>query len=444
MWSSYDSLNSPLWFPYTQHGLLNQVIRIQSGKGALLYTDQGETLIDAISSWWANIHGHAHPTLVEALSKQAQKLPHTLLAAPIVHEPALQLAEKLINLLGSPFAHVFFSDNGSTAVEVAVKMAFAYFYHQGTPKRTILALEQSYHGDTFGAMSVSGPSPFNAPFHEFLFEVIHLPIPNEDNLDSLLNAIDHVFDTNECAGIILEPLVLGASGMLMYKPEHLNAIVKKVHTHNGIVIFDEVMTGFGRTGTLFAFNQIEEKPDILCLSKALTGGYLPLGATIVTHPIFTAFYHQDKSKMFFHGHTYTGNPMACALALASIDLLLTPDCQQRIQNIIHSHKLHKARFQSYPTITDVRQCGTILAIEINPSIPTQDIEDVHLNHIPHRYLHPSSLSLMQEALNRGVLLRPLGNVIYLMPPYVITQSQLQTCYQVIEELIQLTLTTMLN
>lgn len=408
-----------IWHPYTQAKLAGETPGIVRGSGAILEDENGNQYIDAISSWWVNIHGHAHPLLAESLARQASTLEHVIFAG-FTHEPAVQLAEKILEVLPGKQSKIFYSDNGSTAVEVAVKMALQYWKNKGRARSKIIALEHAYHGDTFGAMSVSARGLFTDPFSGLLFDVLRLPFPDAANRDQSIQALKRIIHDHkdEIAALIVEPLVLGAGGMLMYDKSVLENWFQVCRDNGILIIADEVMTGFGRTGTLFACDQIESTPDIICLSKGLTGGMMPLGATTCTQEIFDAFYSEDRGKTFFHGHSYTANPLACAVASTSLELLLKKECQQQIARIEKRHQefLHSNRL---PGNFKNRRCtGTILALDWHSGE-----ED--------SYLHPIRDRLYQHFIQYGVLLRPLGNTVYILPPYCITDDQLDKVYEVI-------------
>jgi adenosylmethionine-8-amino-7-oxononanoate aminotransferase len=356
----------------------------------------------------------------ERIAQQAKVLEHVIFAG-FTHEPAITLAEKLIQILPPHFAKVFFSDDGSTAVEVGVKMALQYWYNQGETKKTkIIALENAYHGDTFGAMAAGSRSAFTQPFHSHLFEVHHIPAPSVDEVNESISKFKELAVKGDVAAFIFEPLVQGSSGMLMHEPKHLDKLLAIAKEYNVLCIADEVMTGFGRTGKNFAINYLQNQPDIICLSKGITGGFLPLGVTVSTQKIFDAFYADDMTKTLFHGHSYTANPLACAAANASIELLLDKNCQQQIKWITNSHQLYAGRMSTHPFVKNFRCRGTILAMELNTSENTSYFNNIR----KHAY---------DFYLKNGVLLRPLGNVIYIMPPYCITKEELDKVYEVITQ-----------
>ena len=416
-----------IWHPYTQMHLAPSPLPIVSGKGVFLVDEAGNRYIDAISSWWVNLHGHGHPYLAEKIYEQALKLEQVIFAG-FTHAPAITLAERLLSILPGDFSKVFYSDNGSTAVEVALKMAIQYWKNlaasgkasrsasnSGTRKK-ILALTHSYHGDTFGAMSVSERGAFTLAFEDYLFEVVFTDV------DEPWQIKNEGWDEFAC--FIYEPLVQGAGGMKMYEANTLNALLAKCKQHNIICIADEVMTGFGRTGKLFASEYAAEKPDIICMSKGITGGMMALGATACTQDIYDAFLSDDRSKTFFHGHSYTANPIACAAANASLDLLLEDACMQNILRISERHETFAQSLlqSSSSKVKNMRQLGTILAFEIETGS-----SDGYLNNI--------SSVLHKKALNESVLLRPLGNTVYIMPPYCITDDQLDHIYNALKNIL---------
>lgn len=383
-------------------------IPIIKGKGSLLFDENGKTYIDAISSWWVTLHGHGHPYIAEKIYQQALELEQVIFAG-FTHRPAVTLAERLIPYLPGEFARIFYSDNGSTSTEVALKMAIQFWWNKEEKRRNkIIAFNNSYHGDTFGAMSVSDRSVFTLAFHDLLFDVIFIDTPTTENITALKATIDaHAPQT---AAFIYEPLVQGAGGMNMYEPDLLDQLLSKAKEHNIVCIADEVMTGFGRTGKFFASDYMENKPDIICLSKGLTGGTMALGVTACTDKIYQAYVNEDALKTFFHGHSFTANPIACTAAIASLDLLEAANCQSQIQWIA-SHQLvlaEKIRQGNFP-VKDVRTLGTILAFEI-----TQGKKE---------YLNEISGTITRKAMQSGIYIRPLGNTVYLMPPYCITTEE---------------------
>ncbi len=412
-----------IWHPFTPLVGSLAPLMVKEAKGVYLHTADGRNILDAISSWWVNLHGHSHPHIAAAVAHQANNLEHVIFAG-FTHEPAITLARRLLDILPSNQSKIFYSDNGSTAVEVALKMAFQFWYNKGIRKPKVVALEGAYHGDTFGAMSVGDRNPFNNPFAPYLFDVEFLPFPDALNQEEVIATFTELAATGSVAAFIYEPLVQGSAGMRFYSTEVLNSLLQIAHQHEIICIADEVMTGFGRTGKLFASEYAEQQPDIVCLSKGLTGGTLPLGVTSCTEAIIEAYRSSDLLKTFFHGHSFTANPIACAAANASLDLLLTPACKEQIATISHLHKQFAGRIASYKRVKAVRTLGTILALETHTASPTS-------------YFNEARHHLYSYFLNKNILLRPLGNVIYILPPYTIKSQELETIYTVIDEYLQL-------
>jgi adenosylmethionine-8-amino-7-oxononanoate aminotransferase len=417
-----------IWHPYTQHQTVMRPIPVVKGEGVYIIDETGNKYIDATSSWWTNLHGHAHPYIAKKIFEQAEQLEHVIFAG-CTHEPAVKLAERLLPLMPGKFSKVFYSDNGSTAVEVALKMAIQYWKNiEGKrllngegPRKKIIAFKHSYHGDTFGAMSVSERGVFTMNFENYLFEVIFIDTPTPENISHLLVEID---SQTEIAAFIYEPLLQAAGGMRIYDAPLLNDILRAFRKKNVICIADEVMTGFGRTGKIFSSEFIDEKPDIICISKGITGGSLPLAITACTENIYDAFLSDDLRKTFFHGHSYTANPLGCAAALASLDLLQKEECRQNIEYISERHKqfiekINKSSFKN--KIKNPRSLGTVFAFEFDSS--------------DSNYLNKIREEIMKMALQKGVLLRPLGNTIYIMPPYCISQVQLEKIYASVESIL---------
>lgn len=417
-----------VWHPFTQAKTAPDSVLIRSGKGAVVYGADGKEYLDLVSSWWVNLHGHAHPYIADAIAEQARKLEQVIFAG-LTHEPAVRLAQRLTSLLPGDLNRVFYSDNGSTAVEVALKLALQYWRNLGRPeRRRYLAFEGGYHGDTVGAMSVGVSSGFFAPFEDLLFEVDVLPFPETWEGDAAvaekearcLSALDAYLDRrgDETAAVIIEPLVQGAGGMRMCRAEFLQALVQKLRAAGVLVIFDEVMTGFGRTGDLFACLSAGVTPDLICLSKGLTAGFLPLAATVCRDPIYEAFLDTGFDKAFAHGHSFTANPLGCAAGLASLDLLMKEETRARIAAIEARHRKHMARLAHHPKVTRPRVTGTIAALNVG-------VEDSG-------YAAAIGPRLKAFFLENGLLLRPLGEVIYFLPPYCISDSQLDRSYDTLE------------
>jgi adenosylmethionine---8-amino-7-oxononanoate aminotransferase len=407
-----------IWHPFTQHQIEPISIPITHGKGVYLYDADGKQYIDAISSWWVNIHGHGHPYLAQKIYEQALKLEQVIFAG-FTHEPAIQLSERLLGHLPANFEKLFFSDNGSTAVEVGIKMALQFFHNQGqTQKRKIIAFEDAYHGDTFGAMSLGAPSAFNAPFQDMLFEVEFLPSPC--NPEACIAAMrDKMQASNDYAAFIFEPLIQGAGGMKMYAPETLDTLIALAHVNQLLCIADEIMTGFGRTGKWFAMDYLTNKPDIACFSKGLTGGMMAMGITTCSNALFDAFLSDDRKKTLFHSHSFTANPMACAAALASMDLMEKQETWDNIARVEGSHQAWKNKNQDHSIIQQIRIQGSILAFELAVGESNG-------------YLHSIRDRAYQYFIKKGILMRPLGNTLYILAPYCISNEELASIYTEIE------------
>jgi adenosylmethionine---8-amino-7-oxononanoate aminotransferase len=418
--------------PFTQLHLDPAPLKVVRAKGCYLYTEDGRPILDAISSWWVNLHGHCHPHISQAIAAQTATLDHVLLAG-FSHPAVEQLSEKLRRFVPAPMDHVFYSDNGSTAVEVALKLAVQYWRNVGRPgKKGIVALEHAYHGDTVGAMAVGAESVFNEAFASMCFLVqrvqsaycLRCPVGkrrSECSIDCLAS-LSRMLESNsgEIAAVIVEPLLQGAGGMIVHPVEFLQGIRKLCTEHDVLLIADEVLTGFGRCGKMFACDLAGVAPDLMCLSKGITGGFLPLGATLCTDRIHEQFIGEQRT--FFHGHSYTGNPMACAAARANLEIFETENVFERIDAIASSHQGHLQRISSHPRVDEVRQIGSVAAIELKA-------ED-------HGYSSNLRARLYKYFLDRGVLLRPLGNVVYILPPYVITLEELDHIYGVIGEALE--------
>lgn len=410
-----------IWHPFTPLIGRESPLVVKSAQGVYLHTEDGRKILDGISSWWVNLHGHSHPRIAEAVARQAETLEHVIFAG-FTHESAIKLAEGLLKILPEGQSKIFYSDNGSTAVEVALKMAFQYWHNLGIKKTRIIALEGAYHGDTFGAMSVGQRGAFIAPFAPFLFDVEFVPFPFAGEEEKTLLQFDALLNQDDVAAFIFEPLLQGSAGMRMYAPDTLNKLVEKAKKKQVLCIADEVMTGFGRTGKLFATDYIQQKPDIFCLSKGLTGGTMAMGATSCTEEIIDAFRSSDVMKTFFHGHSFTANPLACAASLASLEILLEPECIENRQRIATKQAAFKEKLQGHPKLKKIRALGTVLAMELVTQEGTS-------------YFNSASKNIYGFFMNRNILLRPLGNVIYILPPYVISDGELEAIYLAIEEFL---------
>jgi adenosylmethionine-8-amino-7-oxononanoate aminotransferase len=398
-------------------------VHIVKGEGALVFGKDGKRYIDAVSSWWTNLYGHSHPHIATAIAKQAQQLEQVIFAG-FTHQPAITLAEKLLQRI--PFHDkVFYSDNGSTAVEAAIKMALQFWWNKEEQRNKIIAFRDAYHGDTFGSMSVSARGVFTGPYQSLLFDVLFVDTPVKGNEAETLRQFNQVVEEHKAgiAAFIFEPLVLGSAGMLMYEAKVLDELMSACKANHILTIADEVFTGFGRTGKFLATNYCENKPDIICLSKGITGGFLPFAATTCTQEIYNAFLSEEKYKMLFHGHSYTGNPLGCAAAVAGLELYEQEETQQQIAHIIQRHTDFLQRISENKFVKEARQTGTILAIEIDTGEQSG-------------YLNSVRDKAYKYFLGRGIILRPLGNVVYVLPPYCISDSELEEVYTAIESFLQ--------
>jgi adenosylmethionine-8-amino-7-oxononanoate aminotransferase len=403
---------SVLWHPFTQHSMDEDMLLVQRAQGAHLYLNDGTKLLDAISSWWCNLHGHCHPALVETASQQFAHLDHVLFAG-CTHEPGVLLAEALLGASSQKFDRVFYSDNGSTSVEVALKMAIQWWFNQGEKRTTIIALEDAYHGDTFGAMAAGARGLFTSPFDSMMFDVRFISSKGTTEDLDILRAL---CADKTVAAFIYEPLVQGAGGMKMYSEEVINSYLSICKEFGVPCIADEVMTGFGRAGPIFTSLSLKHSPDLLCLSKGLTNGTLPLSATLCTRKIYEEFLSNDHSRTFFHGHTFTGNPIACAVALKSLELTLSETCTAERARIANQHKRCVATLSECANVTNPRSRGTILAFEIQTNEATS-------------YINPIKSKIMKFFRERGILIRPLGNTIYCMPPFCTSEAELAEAHE---------------
>lgn len=406
-----------VWHPFTQMQTAPDPLVVVKAKDATLFTEDGKSYLDCNSSWWVNTHGHGNQCLKQALLQQFDEIDHVIFAGA-THPKAIELSRRVLEIMPDNLSRVFFSDDGSTAVEVALKMVFQYWHNLDQPKRGVLALEGAYHGDTFGAMSVGQRGIFNKPFEHLFFDVDFLPFPSPEKETECLEMARKLFESGEFGGLIVEPLVQGSAGMYMYSADFLEKLFLLAKQHNVLIICDEIMTGWGRTGKLFAMDHIETAPDIVCLSKGLTGGVLPLGLTVATEKIYEAFLAPEKTKALLHGHSYTANPLACAVACANLDLVSQPLFMQNINRISTQHEAFANRLENHPALKEVRQLGTIIALEIkmgSESSYFSEIRDKAYNYF----------------LDNGLLIRPLGNIVFLNPPYCMTNEELSKTYEVI-------------
>lgn len=398
-----------IWHPYTQHAVSETPLQVIKAEGAWLYLADGRKIIDGVSSWWVNTWGHGHPHIAAAIGRQARQLEHVMFAG-FTHSPAEQLAERLADILPGKPEKIFFSDNGSTAVEVAVKIALQYWYNIGQPREHVLAFEQAYHGDTFGAMSVSGMPVFTDPYQPWLARVERLPDPSVTDTETLLAKLEQAL-LRKPAAFILEPLVLGAGGMKMYSPELLKRIAQACRAAGVPLIADEVMTGFGRTGEIFACTHAHVEPDLICLSKGLTGGFLPMGITACRQWLYDAFHSEDLSRTLFHGHSFTANPLACAAANASLDIWESEYGKWEYRRFLDDFREITTQLSAHPLLQGQRLLGGIWAAEVKGDALG--------------YTSPVSRKLRPLLLEQGVLLRPLGNTVYILPPYCTEKQDLK-------------------
>ena len=391
---------------------------IARGDGGWLESPDGRRILDAISSWWVVTHGHRHPKIIAAIKEQADKLDQVIFAG-FTHEPAERLAAALVAKCSRKLRHVFFSDSGSTSVEVALKMALGYWRNIGQPRTRIIALEHAYHGDTIGTMSAGARGVFNAAYEPLLFDVARIAFPQAGHEQATLDALEAACRDKSAAALIVEPLILGAGGMLIYSASVLAEMKQICERHGVLFIADEVMTGFGRTGSFLACKQAGVDPDILCLAKGITGGSLPLAATLCSPAIFEAHYSKDRTKTFFHSSSYTANPICCAAALANMEIWETEPVEERLLMLGQEQGLRLAAFHDDRRFANIRQLGTITALDLA-------VRDTG-------YLADIGPRLYAFFLDRGVLLRPLGNTIYVMPPYCTIGTELDLVYGAIAD-----------
>jgi adenosylmethionine-8-amino-7-oxononanoate aminotransferase len=420
--SKLSKVNNHVWHPFTQHKTAKKPLHIEKTKGIYLFDKKGNKYIDCNSSWWVNIHGHNHPKLTKVIEKQLTKIDH-IIFADATHTPAIKLAEKICSILPSEFQKVFYSDNGSTSVEVAMKMALQYWYNKEQEKNEIVALKGAYHGDTFGAMSVGERNYFNKPFENHFFNVNYLDFPTPVNQQEQLDIAEKIFKSGKVAFLILEPIIQGASGMRIYNKSWLEDLVTLAKKYQVLVIFDEVMTAWGRTGKTFAMDHLNVIPDFICLSKGLTGGILPLGVTVTHQYIYDAFLSNETKTAFLHGHSFTANPIACAVALKSIDLLLSNKVQNDIKLVERKNEAFVEKFKNHPSIHQIRSYGTILAFELKEF--QEDDYFSKKNHIIYEYFR-----------KRGLFIRPLGRTIYFNPPYCIKENEIDFVFTIFEDVIE--------
>ena len=408
-----------LWHPLTQHKLQPENLPIVKAKGSLLHDAQGKKYIDGIASWYCAMYGHCNDFIIKKIKEQLKNLDQIVFSG-FTHPPAIKMGEKLMEILPKNQKKIFFSDNGSTAVEVALKIAFQFFCNQNKKRNKVIAFEEGFHGDTFGAMSVSGLSVYNGAFENFFIEVVRIPVPDENNFEEIKKDFTELLKEKNVAAFIFEPLVQGAAGMKMHKAIFLDALINLCKKYETLTIADEVMTGFGKTGKHFASLYLKNAPDMICLSKSLTAGLVPMGLTCCTKNIFEAFYDNQLSKGFFHGHTYSANPIACTAAFAGMELLLSKKIQENIIKITERHKAFGKKLKTYKLVKNIRQTGVIFAFDL----------DIRME----RYGNLRN-QLFNFFMKKGVFLRPLGNTIYILAPFTILKKELEQIYKTLEEVL---------
>jgi adenosylmethionine-8-amino-7-oxononanoate aminotransferase len=409
-----------LWHPLTQHKTAADPLAIVKAKDAVFWDEDGNEYIDGIASWYTAMYGHCNSYITKAMTTQMQQLDFVMFSG-FTHGPAIELSEKLMGILPKNQAKIFFNDNGSTAVEAAIKMALQYYYNKEEKRDTLIAFQDGFHGDTFGAMSASGLSSYNGPFEDFLLKVERIPVPNETTIDETLEQLEIILKNNACAAFVFEPLVQGAAGMKFHSSKGLDRLIAKCKEHDVLCVADEIMTGFGKTGKNFASDYLIHKPDMMCLSKALTAGMFPLSITSCSQEIYDAFLSEEVYKGFFHAHTFSAHPIGCAAAIAGIELLESEEILERRSYIENKHEKFVNNIKNHARVKEARCKGVILAIDLNTEMD--------------RY-GKSRDEVYQFFMTRGINLRPLGNTIYTLPPYVITNEQLAKIYTSILEFLE--------
>ncbi len=415
---------SSIWHPYTQAGDAQEALCVEHAEGACLYTKDGREIIDAISSWWVTLHGHRDAHTIEKIQQQLERLEHVMLAG-FVHEPAMQLADLLLEILPIGYSKVFYSDNGSTATETALKIALQYWYNQDpqTKRKKVVAFKNGYHGETFGAMSASERSLFSGPFQHALFDVEFIDPPIEGSEEQSYRQLESLLAEGSYACFIFEPLVQGAAGMRVHSAQGLDRLLSLCKEYNVLTIADEVMTGFGRLGLNFAIDFLENSPDMICLAKSMTGGFLPLAATVCKKDLYERFVDTDRAKAFLHGHTYCGNPLGCAAAIATIERLKTQESYRQREWIEKSHIEFLEKWKKSPKLSRAQVMGTLLVLEYATTEKSS-------------YYNSLRNQLEQHFLSQDILMRPIGNTVYVLPPFCITRKQLYKVYQAIEQTLE--------
>ena len=417
-----------VWHPLTQHKTASDPIALVRAKGAMLYDEAGRSYVDGIASWYTAMYGHCNEYIIDAVTTQMKELDQVVFTG-FTHEPAVKLSEMLLEILPSNQERIFFNDNGSTAVDAAIKMAVQYHHNRGDKKDTLIAFEHAFHGDTFGAMSASGLSVYNGPFESLLLNVERVSPPHKDNQAEVIERFRMLAESGNCAAFIYEPLVQGAAGMKFHDGTVLDQLIEIAQSNDILCIADEVMTGFGKTGKNFASEYLSSEPDIICLSKALTAGMVPMGITSCSKDIFDAFLSEEVAKGFFHAHTYSANPPACAAAIAGIELLKSEKIQKGMLDINRMHNEFSGKLKGYDQVINRRVLGVILAIELDVDISRYgDFRNKMFNYL----------------MDKGVFLRPLGNTIYVLPPYTIEKAELELVYDAIVSMIEDFIPSLIN
>ena len=413
-----------VWHPYTQAATAPVPKSVVRGTGAKLFTEDGKVFIDAISSWWVTLFGHGHPYIAERIAEQAKTMEHVIFA-DFTHQPAAQLAKELVSLLSPKMSRVFYSDNGSTAVETALKIAFQYWHLKAPEQKRdkIVVFKGGFHGETIGSMALSDHGLFSEPFQSLMFDVIAIDPPTKGHEAEALEQLRTVLENESVACFFFEPLVQGVSGMRFHEAEGLDAMLELCHEHQVLSIADEVMVGCGRLGPLFPSQELNNPPDMLCLAKPLTGGFVPLGATVCTEEIYTAFLSDDRRKAFLHGHSYCANPIGCAAALATLELLQSEACVRQRQSIEQQHLSFQQQISKHRAVANCRVMGTLLALDYRSD------EDSYFSGIRDQ--------LAQHFRDAGILIRPFGNSIHVLPPYCISEAELEEVYRSIEKSLEL-------
>jgi adenosylmethionine---8-amino-7-oxononanoate aminotransferase len=410
-----------IWHPFNHKG--TEIVPIVKAEGAYVFGEDGKKYIDGFSSWWVNMHGHCHPYIAQKIAEQTLELEHVAFGG-FTHPQAVKLAERLVSLLPEKIEKIFFSDNGSTANEVALKMAIQYWFNKGEERNKFITFTNDYHGDTFGSMSLTARGGFNEPFERFLFDVEFIDTPNENNRVEVLARFEELLKSNDVAAFIFEPIVQGAAGMLMHSPEILSEMIALCEKYNVLTIADEVLTGFYRTGKFFSSDHLQHQPDIICLSKGVTGGFMTMGVTAVAEKVFKAFDSENKKHTFLHGHSYTGNALACAAANASLDLFEKEETKQNIERIVKQQSEFINSIKSHPKLRDTRNFGTIAAIELDTEGESN-------------YFNSKGNDAYKWFMDKGIIIRPLGNVLIMIPPYCTTKEDLEYIYKAIIRFLEI-------